>query len=134
MSELKINCKELVKDSDGFPYFPCSRNAFKDGYCKQHHPESVKARQKKSEERFKANEKKTDWYKLGQARLRIEALEAENAALKAEAVIAEKYGLSQAAEICRDAARVHPIEGYELGYNDACRDNYNAILKVKDKP
>jgi len=62
------------------------------------------------------------------------ALKKENAALKKDAVIAEKYGLSQAAEICRDAAMVHPIEGYELGYNDACRDNYNAILKVKDKP
>ena len=58
----------------------------------------------------------------------------ENAALKKEAVIAEKYGLSQAAEICRDTALVHPINGYERGYNDACRDNYNAILKVKDKP
>ena len=64
----------------------------------------------------------------------IAALKAENAALKAEAVIAEKYGLSQAAEICRDAAVSFPINGYERGYNDACRDNYNAILKVKDKP
>jgi hypothetical protein len=50
-----------------------------------------------------------------------------------QVVIAEKYGLSQAAEICRDAALVHPINGYERGYNAACRDNYNAILKVKDK-
>ena len=67
-------------------------------------------------------------------RLENAKLKAENAALKKEAVIAEKYGLSQAAEICRDAALVHPINGYERGYNDACRDNYNAILKVKDKP
>jgi len=58
----------------------------------------------------------------------------ENAALKKEAVIAEKYGLSQAAEICRDAAWVHAINGYDRGYNHACRDNYNAILKLKDKP
>ena len=54
--------------------------------------------------------------------------------LKKEAVISEKYGLSQAAEICRDAALVHPLNGYDRGYNHACRDNYNAILKLKDKP
>ena len=67
-------------------------------------------------------------------RERMTELEHQNAALKKEAVIAEKYGLSQAAEICRDAALVHPINGYERVYNAACRDNYNAILKVKDKP
>ena len=51
-----------------------------------------------------------------------------------QVVIAEKYGLSQAAEICRDAAVSFPISAYGRGFNDACRDNYNAILKVKDKP
>ena len=65
---------------------------------------------------------------------RAEKAEAEMAEFKKQIVISEKYGLSQAAEICRDAALVHPINGYERGYNDACRDNYNAILKVKDKP
>ena len=63
-----------------------------------------------------------------------QAAEITNAELKAEVAKAEKYGLSQAAEICRDAALVHPINGYERGYNHACRDNYNAILKLKDKP
>jgi len=62
------------------------------------------------------------------------ALKKENAALKKEAVIAEKYGLSQAAEICRDAALSFPISAYWRGFDAACRDNYNAILEVKDKP
>ena len=110
MSELKINCKELVKDSDGFPYFPCSRNAFKDGYCKQHHPESVKARQKKSEERFKANEKKTDWYKLGQAQLRIEALELENAALKKRAEKMTLAAYTKSEELRAMTARAEKAE------------------------
>ena len=67
-------------------------------------------------------------------RERMTELEHQNAALKKEAVIAEKYGLSQAAEICRDAAVSFPISAYGRGFNAACRDNYNAILKVKDKP
>jgi hypothetical protein len=38
---------------DGWRTYQCSRNAKKDGYCKQHHPDSVKARRKEAEKRWR---------------------------------------------------------------------------------
>lgn len=32
-----------------FQGYPCRRKAWKDGFCRQHHPDSVKERQRKSE-------------------------------------------------------------------------------------
>ncbi len=44
-------CKKRVYQ--GWHDYPCSRKAIKDGYCKQHHPDSVKARQEKSDKRYR---------------------------------------------------------------------------------
>lgn len=54
---------------------PCKRNAWKDGYCKIHHPESVAARRAKSEARWEEKKKQSAWYKLEQANKRIAELE-----------------------------------------------------------
>lgn len=47
-------CKESVypSDRDG-SFYPhqCERKAWKDGYCKQHHPDSVKERNEKARQR-----------------------------------------------------------------------------------
>lgn len=43
-------CKQKLMK--GFHTFSCSRKAWKDGYCKQHHPDSVEERRKKSEQLF----------------------------------------------------------------------------------
>jgi len=137
MSLISTRCKEVFFRKHLRDHFQCSRNAVKDGYCKQHHPESRKALAIKNEARYNADILKrasTTDVRLSELELENAKLKAENAALKKEAVIAEKYGLSQAAEICRDAAVSFPISAYGRGFNDACRDNYNAILKVKDKP
>lgn len=40
-------CKKMVWDG-GFHDYPCSRRAKLDGYCKQHHPDAEKERDKKS--------------------------------------------------------------------------------------
>ena len=42
--DLTERCKERVHAARSFNGHPCSRKAVRDGYCKQHHPEAVKAR------------------------------------------------------------------------------------------
>jgi len=44
-----MKCKKNVLVSGTYRSSQCSRNAVKDGYCKQHHPDSVKLRREKSE-------------------------------------------------------------------------------------
>jgi len=50
-------CKERIWESNyygpgGF-HRPCTRNLWKDGFCKQHHPDSVKARDEAREQKWK---------------------------------------------------------------------------------
>jgi hypothetical protein len=49
-------CKEGVWD--GWHSHRCYRKAWKDGYCKQHHPDSVKARQKESQRKWEERQAK----------------------------------------------------------------------------
>lgn len=46
-------CKERVWNGQ-FSDYPCSRKDWKDGYCKQHHPDSVKKRRDDAYARFTA--------------------------------------------------------------------------------
>jgi len=68
-------CKELVFDSGGWHKYQCSRKAVKDGYCKQHHPDAVAERRKKSEEAYEAKREQSDWRRLARAQERIALLE-----------------------------------------------------------
>jgi chromosome condensin MukBEF complex kleisin-like MukF subunit len=43
----KNRCKETIVNSHYWGGQQCSRKHIKDGYCKQHHPETVKARRDK---------------------------------------------------------------------------------------
>ena len=54
---MRENCIEDVADSGGFYFHKCTNPIWKDGYCKIHHPESVKKRQEKSEIRWKEKKK-----------------------------------------------------------------------------
>jgi len=47
----KERCKERV--FSGWNNYQCSRKPVKDGYCKQHHPDTIKARKEKSEQKYK---------------------------------------------------------------------------------
>ena len=70
-------CKELVWQ--GMFSYRCSRKAWKDGYCKQHHPDTVAERNRKAQLRYEAKweEKKANdpWRKLEVANARIAELE-----------------------------------------------------------
>jgi len=46
---MMARCKEMIYS--GFSAHQCSRNATVDGYCKQHHPDAVQARQEASRAR-----------------------------------------------------------------------------------
>jgi len=53
---------------DGWHYHPCSRNEWKDGYCKQHHPDSVAKRQQEAKARYEAKRKVDPYYQYFQVR------------------------------------------------------------------
>lgn len=66
----KQKCREQIMD--GYTLRSCTRNAARDGYCNQHHPDTIKARQKESEKRFQAKREKDPLYV---ARRRAQELE-----------------------------------------------------------
>jgi len=53
----KKYCRKDVQDSSGWRWHQCSRKAVKDGYCKQHHPDTYAVRRNKSAEKYEAEEK-----------------------------------------------------------------------------
>ena len=57
-------CKQSVYNQDAWRGFQCSRKVWKDGYCKQHHPDNVEERRKKSLIAYEAKLKQTPWYHL----------------------------------------------------------------------
>ena len=76
-------CIKAVYSTDRFPIeYQCTRKIWKDGFCKQHHPNTVAERQKKQEERWKTKLDNSPWVLLGKAQKRIKELEEENAELK----------------------------------------------------
>ena len=61
----------------------CKRKPWRDGWCKQHHPETKAKRAEESRIRYEEQRKQSPLYKLEQAQKRINELEAEISALKA---------------------------------------------------
>lgn len=54
-----MRCVEQV--FDGWHHHQCSRNAVKDGYCRQHHPDAVAERERKRKERQEAERAKSPY-------------------------------------------------------------------------
>jgi hypothetical protein len=71
-------CVESVREPGMWPRFhQCHRKEWKDAYCKQHHPETIKAREEKARAAWEVKKKKEPWYLLQKAKERIAELEAE---------------------------------------------------------
>ena len=71
-------CKERVADPWGWNRsHQCTRKIWKDGYCKQHHPDTVKEREIKKEERYRQEFEKSVYGQLRKAHERIKELEEE---------------------------------------------------------
>ena len=49
-------CTASVHDQSGWRPHQCNRKPWRDGWCKQHHPESVQARREASEARYRAEQ------------------------------------------------------------------------------
>jgi hypothetical protein len=80
--EIMEKCKKDVWE--GYHSHRCTRNAVKDGYCKQHHPASVKEREEKSTKAYQEKMENSPWRLLVKAQARIAALEREICALRQE--------------------------------------------------
>lgn len=76
-------CKEDVMPTTGFPRpHRCHFKAWKDGYCKIHHPDSVKVREEKQRARYEAERAKSPYVLLQKANERISQLETQVAELR----------------------------------------------------
>ena len=74
-----IYCKQMVTSDSGWRQNRCSFRAKRDGYCKIHHPEAVKARREAAGRRYK---ERSPYHQLMIANERIKELEKVNADLE----------------------------------------------------
>ncbi len=70
-------CKEIVPNKFSVTFRRCSFKAWKDGYCKIHHPDSVKARQEKQRLKYEEERAKSPYMLLQKATERYQQLERE---------------------------------------------------------
>ena len=78
-------CKEMVSPKErwgSFHQYQCTRKTWKDGYCKTHHPDTVKVRQEESRKRYEEKMENSEYMKLKRANECIKELEAEVERLK----------------------------------------------------
>jgi hypothetical protein len=75
-------CKKSVWGQSSFTSYQCSRNVWKDGYCKQHHPDTVAERRRKSDAAYEIKRRQSPLYKLQQVLAEIKSLKEENKELK----------------------------------------------------
>ena len=71
---MQEKCKKRVY-GDTYRDRSCSRNAVKDGYCLQHHPDSVSKRREKSDALYEENRKNSYPYLMEQSGKRIVLLQ-----------------------------------------------------------
>ncbi len=60
----KTRCKETVQTPGMMRYHRCTRNAVRDGFCNQHHPDSVKKRDEKANALYQEKLKLSPWSRL----------------------------------------------------------------------
>jgi hypothetical protein len=75
-------CSADVHDGGRWPSHRCSRRAVNDGYCRQHHPDAVAARQYAADERYREKWDNSPQMKLARANERIAELERRIAILE----------------------------------------------------
>ena len=75
-------CKASVYSNDRAALFhQCSRKPWKDGWCKQHHPDSEKARQEASAERYRRHLDNLPGIRMGQTIKHLRTVNADMLAL-----------------------------------------------------
>jgi hypothetical protein len=76
MADDREHCRAHVWD--GWGHRRCLRWAWKDGYCKQHHPDSVEKRREESERRYEEKRKRDPWIRLGSRVRQLESFIRDN--------------------------------------------------------
>ena len=76
-------CKETIFGKFSWHGHRCTRNAIKDGFCKQHHPDSVAERRAASFAKYEEDLKKSPRVRLIGLQEKYDALTASHAALLA---------------------------------------------------
>ena len=90
-SPIDVNrCKASVSEPGRLIFIhQCQRRPWKDGWCKQHHPETEAKRREASRERYEREERAriaaSPWTKLDQAHAEIVRLKARIAELEGDA-------------------------------------------------
>lgn len=93
-------CKSTVYQPQGFGrFYPCSFKAWKDGYCKIHHPDTVKARREKQEKKYEEERAKSPYVLLQKATERNKELEREVTALTAK-ISEQSMAIELACNVC----------------------------------
>lgn len=79
----KSHCLASVPDGGrSVGHHQCSRRPWKDGWCKQHHPDSVANRREESNRRYEKKRKTSLPYRYGELLEKLDALRAENERLR----------------------------------------------------
>lgn len=118
MSETPVKCKQKVYDrSMRFPRpYQCSFNAVKDGFCKIHHPDTVKAREEKSLARWDAEREKSPFALLQKQIERNKQLEAALSAAeqRAEGMEVALDWLETRSTLHTGVEILYVVDGYEV--------------------
>ena len=78
MADEVTRCKECVPNyGRDVGFHQCTRAAVRDGYCKQHHPDSVAERQKKSDEAWEKKQANSPLVRLSKAQEEIKSLRSQ---------------------------------------------------------
>lgn len=80
----KDQCTKIVRGPREWAGHRCPRSTWKDGYCKQHHPETVEARRQQSIAAAALKHQNSIYARLDRAVTRIKELEAEIGRLREE--------------------------------------------------
>jgi Zn-dependent M32 family carboxypeptidase len=120
-------CKEKVYPSERWGSFhghQCHKNIWKDGYCKQHHPDTVEARHEAREKVWKQKIEKDPILLLQKATKKIEELERQLAS-STEIREAEKKILIQ--EIEKNKELENRIKEFEKELENRIKELENQI-------
>lgn len=100
-------CKAAVhKEGRGVGQYQCSRKPWKDGWCKQHHPDTVAERRRRNQERYEKKRKRR-WERSPAARLE----KANEEIVRLKARVAELEQL-------HDVPYNHRVIFMPIGYHD----------------
>jgi hypothetical protein len=85
VGNMRNQCAEKVRGRNSWDRSRCSRNAVRDGFCKQHHPEAKEERKRKSEALWEANQKASP---LGRLKVALATIADQKATIEALQVAA----------------------------------------------